>query len=70
MILSSHFFFINYVSCLGLLAAISAASVTGAMKIQNVFTLAKLFALFIVVMLGLYQLCTGKLNELFVQFKY
>ena len=61
MIIKIRFKCIRYF--VGLLAAISAASVTGAMKIQNVSTVAKLFALFIVVLLGLYHLLTG--NQLF-----
>ncbi|KZS15501.1 Cystine/glutamate transporter [Daphnia magna] len=45
--------------CLCLLSGISCASVRGAMRIQNVFTVAKLLALFIVIVLGLFELFAG-----------
>lgn len=43
----------------GLLSGISCASVRGAMRVQNVFTVAKLMALFIVIVLGLAELFAG-----------
>jgi len=49
--------------CICLLAAISCASVRGAMQVQNVFTVAKLLALFIVIILGLSQLFTGLIPQ-------
>ncbi|KAK4020770.1 large neutral amino acids transporter small subunit 1 [Daphnia magna] len=55
--------------CLCLLSGISCASVRGAMRIQNVFTVAKLLALFIVIVLGLFELFAGKTQNLtFTQF--
>ena len=41
------------------MTGISCASVRGAMRIQNVFTVAKLMALFIVIVLGLAELFAG-----------
>jgi vacuolar-type H+-ATPase subunit I/STV1 len=41
------------------LTGISCASVRGAMRVQNVFTVAKLMALFIVIVLGLAELFAG-----------
>ncbi len=43
----------------GFLVAMNCASVRGAMRIQDVFTLAKLLALFTVIVLGLAQLTYG-----------
>ncbi|XP_046445224.1 large neutral amino acids transporter small subunit 1-like [Daphnia pulex] len=50
--------------CLCLLTGISCASVRGAMRVQNVFTVAKLMALFIVIVLGLAELFAGKTENL------
>lgn len=51
-------------SCICLLAGISCISVKGAMQVQNVFTVAKLAALFIVIALGLTELFQGKTEYL------
>lgn len=44
----------------GLLTAINCISVRWAMKIQNIFTVAKLAALAAIVLVGLYHIVTGK----------
>ena len=51
---------------IGLLAGISCISVKGAMQVQNVFTVAKLAALFIVIALGLTELFQGTRVLLFL----
>lgn len=48
-----------FIRKIGFLTAISCASVRGAMRIQNVFTVAKLVALFIVIVLGMVELFSG-----------
>ena len=54
----------NISRLLGLLAALSCASVKGAMRVQDIFTVAKLLALFIVIVLGLWQLFAGMIHLL------
>jgi len=44
----------------GILAFINCWDVKWATRVQDVFTYAKLLALFIIIFTGAYQLCTGK----------
>ena len=46
--------------CAGSLTFINCWKVELAAKVQNIFTVAKLFALGIVILIGVYQLCKGK----------
>ena len=45
--------------CLVLLTAVNMVSVKLSMKVQNVFTYAKLFALALIILTGVVQLCLG-----------
>jgi len=45
--------------CLVLLTAVNMVSVKLSMKVQNVFTYAKLFALTLIILTGVVQLCLG-----------
>ncbi|XP_026462711.1 large neutral amino acids transporter small subunit 1-like [Ctenocephalides felis] len=50
-------------SCLCLLTAVNCLSVRWTMRIQNVFTAAKLFALVVVIIAGVYHMGTGHLSN-------
>ncbi|KAK5646596.1 hypothetical protein RI129_005060 [Pyrocoelia pectoralis] len=50
-------------TCLCLLTAINCLSVRWAMRIQSVFTFAKLFALVAIILIGVYYMGTGKVEN-------
>jgi len=45
-----------------LLTAVNTVSVKLSMKVQNIFTYAKLFALALIIVTGVVQLCRGTLH--------
>lgn len=49
-----------HIDVAGVLAFINCWDVKWATRVQDIFTYAKLFALFIIIFTGAYQLCTGK----------
>ena len=57
MILRAVFIFLSLV---GLLTFVNCWNVKRAAQVQNVFTVAKLLALGIVILIGIYQLALGK----------
>ncbi|XP_037957208.1 Y+L amino acid transporter 2 [Teleopsis dalmanni] len=49
--------------CLCLLTAVNCLSVKWSMKVQDVFTAGKLLALVMIILAGIYYMCTGKLEN-------